>query len=192
MTAVCSHWPTRELKERAHGANSPAAMVPANGRGIASFVLGLVVWLLTFGGPLAPIERPDRVVLHGGSPTLAAPVPLMAIEAAAAGWTEPAGKCVQRQGRFFHKEGEPSVLIYKLQGSLIGMYLYSQEEMPSPPTLVTIRSSNNPTWGSTTGACRSTSKNPSFHAGGVARLSDRRVGRTPSVRCGGSGGYRGH
>ena len=108
-------------------------MVPANGRGIASFVLGLVVWLLTFGGPLAPIERPDRVVLHGGSPTLAAPVPLMAIEAAAAGWTEPAGKCVQRQGRFFHKEGEPSVLIYKLQGSLIGMYLYSQEEMPSPP-----------------------------------------------------------
>ena len=101
--------------------------------GSAAFVLGLAVWLLSFGGPLAPIERPDRVVLHGGSPTLAATVPLMATEAAAAGWTEPEGECVTRQGRFFHKEGEPYVLIHNREGSLIGVYLYSEEEMPSPP-----------------------------------------------------------
>ena len=103
--------------------------------GVAAFVLGLAVWLLTFGGPLAAIERPDRVVLHGGSPTLAAPVPLTAPQAAAAGWTEPAGagKCITEQGRFFHKESEPYVLIYNRKESLIGMYLYSQKEMPSPP-----------------------------------------------------------
>jgi hypothetical protein len=103
--------------------------------GVVAFALGMVVWLLTLGGPSAPIERPDRVLLHGGSPTLAAPVPLTAPEAAAAGWTEPAGECIARQGRFLFKEGEPYVLIYNLGGSLIGMYLYSQKEMPSPPWL---------------------------------------------------------
>ena len=101
--------------------------------GIVAFVLGLVVWLLAYGGPLTPFERPDRVVLHGGSPTLAAAVPLIAPEAAAAGWTEPEGKCIADQGRFFHKESEPYVLIYSREGYLIGMYLYSEEEMPSPP-----------------------------------------------------------
>ena len=35
--------------------------------GFVALVLGLVVWPLTLGGPLAPIDRPDRVVLHGGS-----------------------------------------------------------------------------------------------------------------------------
>ena len=60
-------------------------------------------------------------------------MPLTAPEAAAAGWTEPAGKCITRQGRFFHKEGDPYVLIYNTEGYLIGMYLYSDEEMPSPP-----------------------------------------------------------
>ena len=45
-------------------------------------------------------------------PTLAAPVPLTAPEAAAAGWTDPAGECLHRQGRFLHKESEPYVLIY--------------------------------------------------------------------------------
>ena len=101
--------------------------------GIVAVVLGLVVWLLVLGGPLGPIERPDRVLLHGGSPTLVAPVPLTAAEAAAAGWTEPAGKCISDQGRFFHKEGEPYVLIYNIEDSLIGMYLYTEKEMPSPP-----------------------------------------------------------
>ena len=101
--------------------------------GFVALVLGLVVWPLTLGGPLAPVERPDRVVLHGGSPTLAAPVPLTAAEAAAAGWTDPAGECLHRQGRFLHKESEPYVLIYNLEDSLIGMYLYSEKEMPSPP-----------------------------------------------------------
>ena len=101
--------------------------------GIVAFVLGIVVWLLGYGGPLAAIERPDRVVLHGGSPTLAAPLPLTAPEAAPAAWTEPAGKCITDQGRFFHKEGQPYVLIYNLEGSLIGMYLFREQEMSSPP-----------------------------------------------------------
>ena len=101
--------------------------------GFVALVLGLVVWPLTLGGPLAPIERPDRVVLHGGSPTLAAPVPLTAPEASAAGWADPTGECLELQGRFFHKESEPYVLIYDIQDSLIGMYLYSKTEMPSPP-----------------------------------------------------------
>ena len=35
---------------------------------VAAFVLGLLVWQLNYGGPLALIERPDRVVLRGGSP----------------------------------------------------------------------------------------------------------------------------
>ena len=101
--------------------------------GIVAVVLGLLIWLLVLGGPLAPTERPDRVVLHCGSPTLTAPLPLMAREAAEAGWTEPAGKCISDQGRFFHKEGEPYVLIYNIEDSLIGMYLYTDKEMPSPP-----------------------------------------------------------
>ena len=42
--------------------------------GIVAFVLGIVVWLLGYGGPLAAIERPDRVVLHGGLPHSRGPV----------------------------------------------------------------------------------------------------------------------
>ena len=113
--------------------------------GFVIFVLGIILWLVGFGGSSVLLERPDRVVLHGAvSPTSdntgneiigaqAVPLPLTATDAVAAGWTEFRGECKQKQGRMFHKEQEPYVLIYKRDGTLLAMYLYSKQEMPSPP-----------------------------------------------------------
>ena len=86
-----------------------------------------------------------------------------------------------RQGRFFHKEGEPYVLIYNKEDSLVGMYLYSEKEMPSPPwrffkarTIIVAFAAG-------------VRKFPDL---GFDRWALSVYFRTPSVPCGGSGGYR--
>ena len=100
---------------------------------VATFVAGVIVAQNTLGGSSVPPERPDRVEFHGGSLTRGALVPLTDAEASLAGWTEAAGQCIQGHGRFFDKEQAPYNLIYDLDGSLIGIYLFSLTEMPSPP-----------------------------------------------------------
>ena len=148
--------------------------------GVVAFVLGMAVWLLALGGPLAAIERPDRAVLHGGSPTLTAPLPLTAPAAAAAGWTDPEGECLHRQGRFLHREGEPYVLIYNTEDSLIGMYLYTEKEMPSPWRFFKNRTA-------IMGFSQALLKFPDL---GYDHWALSVYFKTPSVPCGGVGGHR--
>ena len=62
-------------------------------------------------------------------------LPLTAAEAVADGWTDPIF-CSVGRGRYFQKgpvgEGEPFFLMYNADDELLGMYLFSKSEMPSP------------------------------------------------------------
>ena len=62
-------------------------------------------------------------------------LPLTAAEAVADGWTDPIF-CSVGRGRYFQKgpagEGEPFFLMYNGDDELIGMYLFTKFEAPSP------------------------------------------------------------
>ena len=127
--------------------------------GAPQFALGAVVAavivFLALSGDSSESSAADRVMLAagsstggGGAPTQATKaytedllekdLPLSAPEAVAAGWTDPA-LCQSGRGRFFYKD--PNVdttsymLMYDNQDELIGVYLYSDSEMPHDPWL---------------------------------------------------------
>ena len=62
-------------------------------------------------------------------------MPFTAAEAVAAGWKDPI-LCSPGRGRYFQKglagEGEPHFLMYNTADQLIGVYLFSEAEMPPP------------------------------------------------------------
>ena len=77
---------------------------------------------------------------YGGRPRLARDatdqaLPLTATEAVAAGWTDPI-LCSVGRGRYFQNgpagEGDPYFLMYSNAGDLIGVYMFSEAEMPPP------------------------------------------------------------
>jgi hypothetical protein len=61
-------------------------------------------------------------------------LPLTASEAVAAGWRDPI-LCSQGRGKYFQKssvEETPYVLMYSSEGHLIGLYMFSRQELPAP------------------------------------------------------------
>ena len=58
-------------------------------------------------------------------------LPLTAAEAVTAGWEDP-GLCSSGRGRYFQKEGAPYHLLYNHRDDLIGIYHFSENEMPPP------------------------------------------------------------
>ena len=98
-----------------------------------SKLVGLVT-LRTGGGFEARGESVRTLQLPLGQ-DLAIELPLTAAEAVAAGWKDPV-LCRVGRGRYFQKgpsgEGEPYFLMYNSLDRLIGIYQYSEAEMPPP------------------------------------------------------------
>jgi hypothetical protein len=116
-------------------------------------VLGVVIGLVVSaagsdGGPTAGelyFTTGGPATGGGGSPSggstvgttaLEQQLPMSVTDALAAGWTDPV-LCAPGRGRFFYKaqdeEADPYFLMYDRRDALIGVYLYSNAEMPSPP-----------------------------------------------------------
>ena len=95
---------------------------------------------LTSGGTVQ-LPYDHRATELGGSGKLRSlftvdmDLPLAVSDAVADGWTDPIF-CSSGRGRYFHKgpagEGEPFFLMYNSDDQLIGMYLFSKSEMPTP------------------------------------------------------------
>ena len=90
-----------------------------------------------------PPERPDRVVLNGGSPDLARPIALTDAAAIAEGWKDPMEcrktqqlRALRNPGKYFAREPEdqraPYLLVYTVEGALLGIYFFSETQMPPP------------------------------------------------------------
>ena len=93
------------------------------------------VGLVTLMSGTAPVARGEfeRDLALGVDNAIE--LPLTTVEAVAAGWKDPV-LCSIGRGRFFQKgslgEGEPYFLMYNSVDNLIGVYLYSEAEMPPP------------------------------------------------------------
>ena len=89
--------------------------------------------VLTSGGTIDQAPRSDSALTSGQEEILH--LPLTAAEAVAAGWKNPV-LCSAGRGRYFQKgtpdEGEPYFLLYNDQDELIGIYQFSETEMPPP------------------------------------------------------------
>ena len=94
--------------------------------------IGGSVTLMSGTSPIKPGEFERGMPLSADS---AIELPLTTAEAVAAGWKDPV-LCSIGRGRFFQKgpagEGEPYFLMYNSFDDLIGVYLYSETEMPLP------------------------------------------------------------
>ena len=120
--------------------------------GAAALVLGIVIGVLipysVFSGdsgsglaPLRPLITAGGTAIQGGEgmPGGVAGaeinLPQTATEAIAAGWKDPV-LCSVGRGRYFQKgpegEGDPYFLMFNHQDEFIGVYLYSDSEMPAP------------------------------------------------------------
>ena len=82
---------------------------------------------LTSGGFVAP-PLPG---VNSTTSVVSQELPLTAAEANAAGWKDPV-LCSVGRGRYFQKEGVPYLLLYNHQDDLIGIYQFSEIEMPAP------------------------------------------------------------
>ena len=127
----------------------------ASGYAVSGVILAVFVVLLASAGDSSSGKSVgDRVFLTSGGTVMLAgrgsfqrlgkgksqvtvdmDLPLMAAEAVAAGWTDPIF-CSVGRGRYFLKgaagEGDPFALMYNGDDQLIGMYLFSKTEMPTP------------------------------------------------------------
>ena len=129
----------------------------ASGYVVAAVAIAVIVVLLASGGDPSATSVGDRVFLTSGGTivttgkfhgdpgggsgrlrsqlTVDMSLPLTAAEAVADGWTDPIF-CSSGRGRYFQKgpagEGEPFFLMYNGADELIGMYLFSKSEMPTP------------------------------------------------------------
>jgi hypothetical protein len=102
---------------------------------------GLVMAVL--GGVVAIQVKPESTILSLGDQVMLADgavnrqpqaVPLTAAEATTEGWTQQ-GSCVEGKGRYFKKgtQGQIAYLLtFNADDELIGLYLFSKEELPSP------------------------------------------------------------
>ena len=116
---------------------------------IAAAIFTVVGISLGSGGPEGPLVGPVAFATGGTvdqigeaesrkpavGQTTQVDLPLTAAEAVAAGWID-AVLCSVGRGRYFQKgpadEGEPYVLMFNSLENLIGVYLFSETEMPPP------------------------------------------------------------
>ena len=112
-------------------------------------VVGVVVPLLLFSGGSRATSIGDRVMLTTGGAvfrsggraigsfeeTFEEQLPLTAAAAVAAGWVDPV-LCSPGRGKYFRRgeagQNPPYFLMYSTGDELIGVYLYSDSEMPAP------------------------------------------------------------
>ena len=130
--------------------------------GVGIFLVGFVVGFIN-SRVVIPPERPDRVVLNAGSAELFKRIPLTDAGAIAEGWIDPF-RCVATKdarprrtpGRFFRlgpgSEMPPYLLLYTADGPLLGIYFFSEAEMPPPwehdlDGLIEVENMNFEQWG---------------------------------------------
>ncbi len=93
------------------------------------------VFLTSGGAIIGGSTLPGYTASRRSEITVDVSLPLTAAEAVADGWTDPI-LCSSGRGRYFQKgaagEGEPFFLMYNADDQLIGMYLFSMSEMPTP------------------------------------------------------------
>ena len=112
-------------------------------------VVGVVVPLLVFSGGSQATSIGDRVMLTTGGTVFRSGglaigafeeafeehLPLTGAAAVAAGWVDPV-LCSPGRGKYFRRgesgDDSPYFLMYSTQDELIGVYLFSDNEMPAP------------------------------------------------------------
>ena len=110
--------------------------------GLGFLLVGLAVGVIVFIEEIPP-ERPDRVLLNAGSTGLAQTIPLTDSAAAAEGWQDPRAcrktrrlRVLRNPGKYFALESAsrsvPYLLVYTVDGALLGIYFFSETEMPTP------------------------------------------------------------
>ena len=108
------------------------------GGAVLVVVVTAVVTALIATAALSTVSVGDRVVLSGvthGSVSI--DLPLTVAEAVATGWEDPI-VCLPQKGRYFEKKDTtgrltPYMLMFNDEDELMGMYMFSETEMPSPP-----------------------------------------------------------
>jgi len=106
------------------------------------FLVGFAIGFIN-SRVVIPPERPDQVMLNAGSAALSKRIPLTAAGAIGEGWEDPhrcvatkEGRVSRTPGKFFARtpggEGTPYMLLYTTGGPLLGIYFFSEAEMPSP------------------------------------------------------------
>ena len=115
---------------------------------LVGIVIGVIIPFSVFSGdsgaglaPVRPLITAGGTAIQGGEgmPGGVAGaeinLPKTATEAVAAGWKDPV-LCSVGRGRYFQKgpedEGDPYFLMFNHQDEFIGVYLYSDSEMPPP------------------------------------------------------------
>ena len=103
---------------------------------IAMAVVGAVIALMISPGESESTLGDRVVVTTGAGSAAAADLPLTALDAQAAGWTDLV-RCFKGKGRYFeHMDAEgnpdPFVLAFNTEDELIGVYLTSRVEMEPP------------------------------------------------------------
>ena len=108
------------------------------GATVVLVVVTAVVTVLIARSVLSTATAGDRVVLSGGTrDSVSVDLPLTAAEAVATGW-EYSAICVPQKGRYFQMKDTtgwltPYLPMYNDGGELMGVYMFSETEMPSPP-----------------------------------------------------------
>ena len=105
------------------------------------FLVGFAIGFVNSRVEIPP-ERPDQVVFNAGS-AVAKPIPLTDAGAIAEGWIDPF-RCIATRdarvtrtpGKFFIRdsgvERPPYMLLYTTEGPLLGIYFFSEAEIPAP------------------------------------------------------------
>ena len=116
--------------------------------GVLTALLGVVIGALSFSGVSSGPEFGPVKLTSGGTifvsgdgarigalqQVVELELPLTGAEAVAAGWTDPI-LCSTGRGKYFQRAGDPEVpyvLMYDSLDQLIGIYLLSNAEKPSP------------------------------------------------------------
>ena len=105
--------------------------------GIVLIVVGIVIGVVISSSREA-VALGDRIIISTGSGSeIIQELPLTAAEATAAGWTDLV-RCFRGRGRYFEKmdaTGQPGpyLLMFNDGDELVGFYLTSRIEMPTPP-----------------------------------------------------------
>ena len=108
------------------------------GGAVLVVVATAIVTALIAKASLSTVSMGDRVVLSGGTrESVSVDLPLTTVEAVAAGWEDPL-ICLPQKGRYFEKKDTtgrltPYILMYNDEDELLGMYMFGETEMPSPP-----------------------------------------------------------
>ena len=84
--------------------------------------------MLTTGGSIPPVRWASSAAARREEE-----LPLSAAEAVSAGWKDPV-LCSVGRGRYFQREAIPYYLLFNHLDELIGIYLFSETEMPAPWT----------------------------------------------------------